>query len=168
MTTPDLGTLFSSFERSAFRLECLPSYDVTEDAEAEAYRLWLEREEYPHIGRDWLKTVTAAKARGARMQRVRVVQEPLSEYQRFQFSWGYVANEQAGEEIRILDHRPPGMLHEDYWLFDDVTAVVLEYDEEGRFLRPVVAEDCEPYRACRDLVSVSAVPFEQYRASLYT
>jgi hypothetical protein len=146
VTTPDLATLFESFTVSAFRLEVLPAYDVTEDAEAEAYRLWLAGREVPAQDRDWLKTVTAAKARGARMQRVRIVQMPLSEYQRFQFSCGYVANEQAGEEISILDHRPPGMLHEDYWLFDNEIAVVLEYDEDGRFLRPVVAETVEPYR----------------------
>jgi hypothetical protein len=34
MTTPDLGKLFESFRSSAFRLECLPAYAVTEDDEA--------------------------------------------------------------------------------------------------------------------------------------
>jgi hypothetical protein len=163
VTTPDLGTLFATFASSAFRLETLPQYRM--DTEAEPLRLFLEGKPEPEWRKDrpWLTTVRNAVARGARMQRVRIVQMPLTDYQRYQFSWGYVANEQAGEELSILDHRPPGMLHEDFWLFDDELAIVLEYDEEGRFLRPTFAEDAEPYRACRDLVSVSAVPFGAYR-----
>jgi hypothetical protein len=161
VSTPDLGNLFESFRVSAFRLECLPAYDVTEDAEREAFRCWKSGEELPRVEREWLLTVRRAVARGARMQRVRMVSTQPTEYQRFQFAWGYQENTAAGEEIAILDHEPSGLLRVDFWLFDDATAVVLEYDDAGRFLRPVVAETVEPYRQARDMALKSAVPFRQ-------
>jgi len=95
-----------------------------------------------------------------------MVESPLTDYQRFQCAWGYPANVEAGEDIRILDHRPDGLLAVDFWLFDDEIAVVLEYDEEGRFLVPVVAETLQPYRQARDIALRRAVHFEQYRLSL--
>jgi hypothetical protein len=76
---------------------------------------------------------------------------------------GYPANVAAGEAIYILDHRPDGLLTVDFWLFDDATAVVLEYDDEGRFLAPVVAETLAPYRQARDMALKSSVPFREYR-----
>jgi hypothetical protein len=163
----DLGRLFETFTASAFRLECLPAYQVPQDVQ------WLRRfragEARPQArdNRPWLQTVRNAKARGARMQRVRAVATPLTEYQRFQFSWGYPENEGAGEEIYILDHWPEVLAYaEDFWLFDDSLAVVLEYDDKGRFVRPVVAETLTPYQRARDITLKSSVPFRQYRRSV--
>jgi hypothetical protein len=161
MTTPDLGKLFETFTTSAFRLECLPAYDVTEDAEREAYAAWSAGEELPPVERDWPKLVASAVAAGKTMQRVRLIETPPTEYQRFEMEHGYPDNVAAGEEIAILDHKPDGLLTVDFWLFDDTTAVVLEYDDAGRFLRPVVAETVEPYRHARDLALASAVLFRQ-------
>ena len=47
----------------------------------------------------------------------------------------------------------------DFWLFDDAIVVRLEYDEAGRFLRPVAVSDPAPYRQCRDVVMARAVAF---------
>jgi hypothetical protein len=166
MATPDLGALFESFKSSAFRLECQPTYQVPQDVQwLRAFRAGESRPQ-ARDNRPWLQTVRNAKERGARMQRVRIVSEPLTEYQRFQFSWGYPENEGAGEEIFILDSELDGLVKLDFWLFDDELAVVLEYDEEGRFLRPVVAETLAPYRQARDMALKSSVPFREYRRSL--
>jgi hypothetical protein len=168
MDAQDFGRLFETFTRSAFRLECLPTYEVPQDVQ------WLRRfregETRPQErdNRPWLQTVRNAKARGARMQRVRLIEQSLTEYQRFQFSWGYPENTAAGEEISILDHRPDGLLLVDFWLFDDETVVVLEYDDDGRFLRPLIAETVEPYRQARDIALKSATPFREYRTRLAT
>jgi hypothetical protein len=168
MSPEELGRLFESFRHSAFRLECLPSYDVTEDDEAEALRLFLDGKPEPpwRKHREWPDTVRKARQRGAQMQRVRLMETPPTNYQRFQCAWGYPANVEAGEDIRILHHRPDGLLAVDFWLFDDTIAVVLEYDDQGRFLVPVVAEATEPYRQARDLTLKSAVTFSEYRLSL--
>jgi hypothetical protein len=168
VTPEDLGKLFESFRYSAFRLECLATYDVTEDDEAEALQLFLDGKPEPpwRKHREWPDTVRKAKRRGAEMQRVRLMEAPPTNYQRFQCAWGYPANVAAGEDIRILDHRPDGIIEVDYWLFDDAIAVVLEYDDQGRFLVPVVAETTEPYRKARDVALRSAMTFSEYRVSL--
>jgi hypothetical protein len=167
MTPEELGRQLRSCTSSAFRLECLPSYDVTEDAERDAYAAWLAGKELPSPHRDWPELVASAVAAGKRMQRVRVVRQ-MTQYIRFQIEWGYPANVAAGEAIYILDHEPPGLLRVDFWLFDDATAVVLEYDEHGRFTGLAPAETVEPYRQARDMALQSSVPFHEYRASLAT
>lgn len=166
MNAEEFGKLFESFRSSAFRLETLPEYLVPQDVEP--LRIFREGKPQPawHKERPWLATVRKAAARGARMQRVRLVQRPLTDYQRFQFSWGYTENSAAGEEIAILDHEPAGMLRQDYWLFDDELVVVLEYDDAGRFLRPVAVTQVAPYRRCRDLALASAMPFDAYLARM--
>jgi hypothetical protein len=166
MTPEELGRLFESFRSSAFRLECLPEYAVTEDDEAEAFRQWRAGQQPQSRDRAWPKLVASSVAAGKRMQRVRIISAPMTEYQRFQCSHGYPANVAAGEEILILDHEPAGLLKADFWIFDDVTAVVLEYDEQGHFLRPVVAEKVAPYRKARDMALESSVPFREYQLSV--
>jgi hypothetical protein len=168
VTPAELGRLFETFRFSAFRLECLPSYDVTEDDEAQAYRLWSAGQQPPHGQREWPKLCASAVDAGKKMQRVRVVQAPLTQYQRFQMEWGYPANVAAGEDIRIIEGElPPDMPREDYWLFDDDLAVVLEYDDQGRFVRPVMVEEIpHRYRRGALIALTHAERFESYRASL--
>ena len=175
MTPEEFGTLFSSFRRTAFRLETLAHYSIPE--EAESLRLWHAGQPPPpwQTDREWLKLVRAAAAAGKSIQRVRIVRRPLSDYIRLEFDWGYPDNERAGEAIHILELGPgdelPGLpepdsgrgMH-DFWLFDDVTVVRMEYDHRGRFLRPVAAsEHATAYCRCRDLVLARAVPFSTYQ-----
>ena len=162
MNTDEFGKLFETFRSSAFRLETLPEYRVSQDVES--LRLFREGQPPPESRRErpWLQTIRNANARGARMQRVRVIRGALTEYQRFQFAWGYPDNLAAGEDIRILDHDVRGLLSEDYWLFDDALVIRLDYDDEGRFLRPVVVDDVVPCRRCRDVALTHAVPFSDY------
>jgi hypothetical protein len=163
MTPEELGKLFETFTSSAFRLETLPEYRVPQEVESVA--AWRAGKPKPtsHAERPWLTTVRNAVARGARMQRVRLVSPPLTEYQERQFAWAYPENSEAGESILILDHDVPGLLAVDFWLFDETTAVVLEYDDAGRFLRPVVAATVAPYRQARDMALKSSAPFREYR-----
>jgi hypothetical protein len=163
----DLGKLFTSFRSSAFRLETRSVYSVDEDEEREAFRAFLSGRPRPVLAQDrgWPKLVASACAAGKRMQRVRLVTLPLSDYLRFELSWGYPSNVAAGEDIRILPvvgGAPDGVMEHDYWLFDDATVVRLEYDARGRFLGVAAADDPAPYRRCRELAMARAVPFGEY------
>jgi len=162
VNTDEFGKLFETFRSLAFRLETLPEYRVPQDVES--LRLFREGQPPPESRRErpWLQTIRNANARGARMQRVRVIRGALTEYQRFQFAWGYPDNLAAGEDIRILDQDVPGVLDHDYWLFDDATVVRMDYDNEGQFLRPVVVDDVALYRRCGDVALAHAVPFSDY------
>jgi hypothetical protein len=163
----EFGKLFESFRSSAFRLETLPEYRV--EIEAEQFRLFLRGHPPPSSRKEraWLKTVANAYAAGKSMQRVRVVRRPLTDYIAFELAWGYPENAAAGEEIRILELGPGESIAEgldhDYWLFDDLIVVRMEYDEQGRFIRPVAARDADRYCRCRDAVMQRAVPLETYR-----
>jgi hypothetical protein len=168
MSPDDFGRLFTTFRRTAFRLETLRAYNIPE--EAESLRLWREGKPRPawQREREWLRTVATATAAGKFIQRVRVVRQPLSDYVRLEFDWGYPDNVASGEDIRVLEladgDRIPGMLDHDDWLFDDVVAVRMEYTEDGAFIRRAEVLDVVPYRRCRDVAVVRAVPFSQYRA----
>jgi hypothetical protein len=175
LTPDDLGQLFVSFRHSAFRLETLPAYAIEE--EAESLRAWRAGEPRPawQEDREWCRLVADAKAARKFMQRVRVVRRPLSEYIRLEFDWGYPDNIAAGEDIRILEltggdqlpYVPDSDRGYDFWCFDAVTVVRLEYDGAGRFIRPVDVSDHAPrFIACQDYAMRRAVPFSDYRATI--
>jgi hypothetical protein len=176
LTPDDLGRLFASFRQSAFRLETLPAYDVEE--EAESLRAWRAGEPRPawHEDREWCRLVAHARAAGKFMQRVRVVRRPLSDYIRLEFDWGYPDNIAAGEDIRILELTgedqlpfvPDAERGYDFWCFDGLTVVRLEYDGAGRFVQPVdVSHHAQQFIACQDYARRRAVPFSDYRATIF-
>jgi hypothetical protein len=83
----DFDGLLNSFQRTVSRLEALPAYDVG-GAEAEriaAFRAGMARPDRnvrtdPRLARIALSTLVEGK----RWERVRVVDDPLSDYQRYQ------------------------------------------------------------------------------------
>jgi hypothetical protein len=154
--------------RSAFRLETLDRYTVDSD-EGNVER-YLAGEEGPSWaqGSDWMDYLQQEKASGIRRYRVHIAESPLSDYLRYECEWGYVYTSQAGEEIYILDTaenpRPPGLIDEDFWLYDDTHVVVMHYDGDGRFITAEALPDSETprYRRYRDLALSAAVPFADY------
>jgi hypothetical protein len=170
VNTAELGRLFETFTASAFRLETLAAYSVPE--EAESLRCWREGKPPPawQKEREWLTLVREATRAGKAMQRVRVVQQPLSDYVRMELDWGYPDNIAAGEEIHILEVKDasgaPDLLDHDYWLFDDRIAVRMDYTVDGSFIRPVAVSDLARYRRCRAAAMRLAVPFSEYRAHI--
>jgi hypothetical protein len=174
VTPEELGRLFESFRSSAFRLECLPSYDVTEDNEREAFRRFRNNNDAPtwwRGSRDWCATVHKAVARGATVKRVRMVEGPLNDYQRFEFAWSYPYNEQAGEQISVIEDSPfvrgPVSYEDDFWLFDDATVVLLRYNSRGKFLGVRSADDIGRYRRIRDTLLDHALPLREYPTDRY-
>jgi hypothetical protein len=174
VTPEELGRLFESFTVSAFRLECLPSYDVTEDNDREAFRRFRNKNDPPSWwsgNRGWCATVQKAVARGAVVRRVRLVDTPMNDYQRFEFEWSYPHNEQAGEQIFMIEDSPvvrgPVSYEDDFWLFDDATVVLLRYNSRGKFLGVESVEDAERYCRMRDRLIAKAQPFREYDPDQY-
>lgn len=151
MKLEDLGTLFETFRRSAFRLEARDDYNVPDEAERMA--AFLEGRELPTrtvATDDWLALVAAATAMGRHMVRVRVLGKPLTDYTRFELAV-YPENIAAGEEVRLVERealtqRADDAWDEDFWLFDEQTVAVLRYDAEGRFLGVEEGTDIDWYR----------------------
>jgi hypothetical protein len=62
---------------------------------------------------------------------VRIVRQPLTEYQRYRFAWGIPGNMQAGEDIRVLDVTQDDcglpLAGTDWWMFDVVPGLTWEF-----------------------------------------
>jgi hypothetical protein len=157
---------FRDFAVSAFRLELRQVY--TMPGEADELRRFQAGERPPagyHYG--WLDTVAAARQAGKLMRRVRVVQRPLTDYTRYEFTWGFAYNVLAGEDIRVLDvtgSPAPALPDRDFWLFDESTVVELLYRPDGTQIGRERVEDPDlgAYLAWRDAAWDGAVPFGDY------
>ncbi|MFF2020686.1 DUF6879 family protein [Streptomyces sp. NPDC058171] len=158
--------MFRDFKRSAWRLEVQPTY--TMPAEAESLARFLRGEPKPdEHNAAWHGRVRGALEAGKSIGRVRVVRQPLTDYQRYQFAWGIPGNIRAGEDIRVLDltDRDLGLPDQDFWMFDESVVVHLNYRPDGTQInRELIEEpDISRYLAWRDLARGSAVTFGAYR-----
>jgi hypothetical protein len=161
---------FRDFRSSAFRLELHPVY--TMPGEADELRRFRAGEKPPpgyHYG--WLDTMAAARAAGKTVCRVRVVRQPLTDYVRYEFEWGFAYNVEAGEDIRVLDltdQPDPGLPDHDFWLFDEQTVVKMLYRPDGTQIgrELIPAPDLDAYLHYRDVAWCQAIPFREYWAGL--
>lgn len=167
----EFGRLFTSFERSAFRLETLPQYLVADEAETfadfQAGRPLARRT--PETD-DWLRMIAQDAVAGKRWVRVHVVEHPLSAYLRYELAC-YADSVAAGEQVFIADQDAYPELavldREDFWLFDDRLVVRMRYDLDGHWLgaERALDADLDGYRRRRDLALAHAVPLEEYLAT---
>ena len=136
MTGEEFAAVFDEARHSAFRLETLPAYDVG-DEEAERIAAWRCGRPRPlrSVATDmFLAEVAATTLTGRRWDRVRVLDDPPTDYQRFQLV-GYVETQAAGDHVwtvrrEVLDP------DEDFWLFDSglatAQAVGMGYTQASR------------------------------------
>lgn len=169
---PDLGWWLQNFQRFAFRLECLPEYQVPQEAEwLAAFKRDGSLPDLSPENDSWLKLVRTHVQHGCSMQRLRIVSHPLTDYERFELAL-FSASVKAGEDIRIAGFSPMSPIAgverrsdmPDFWLFDDEVVMVLRYDGEGRFLGTEQARDVLPYRRMRDLALPHCMEMSAYTA----
>lgn len=170
---PDLGAAFPALTASWFRLETLQAYAV--DEEREELEAFLRTGHLDSPGdEDWQAMIREHVAAGRSLRRVHVVEEPLSDYMRYEIA-GYLRNQAAGEDIRLIPVRagewPEGLppLGTDYWLIDDGLpgggAWSMEYDDAGAWKGAPYVEDpgmIEDFRRWRDLALDLSVPLLDY------
>lgn len=162
----DMGKLFQNFQRSAFRMETQPTYDIPEEL-ADLARWRAGRPKAADHNAEWCELVRANTEAGKNMQRLKVVRKPFSEYTRFLFDWAIPGNVEAGEDYRILDLSKSGLEvpRQDFWLFDDETVALLNFNDDGAFAGAAKADPAEldHYRKWRDAALAEAVPFSDYQ-----
>ncbi|WP_042382811.1 DUF6879 family protein [Streptacidiphilus melanogenes] len=159
--------LFRRFEHTAFRLEVRRSYGILE--EDEPYQRFLAGED-PGLDwfQPWLTLMRQVTSSGKRVERVRLIDAPPSDYLRFEL-WGTQHNLDAGEDIRYLLHDTAAGLDlpaYDYWLFDDRTIARVEFAEDDTFLGATLSEDPGDvirHVRWRDAAWRHALTFSQYR-----
>jgi hypothetical protein len=173
-----LGDCFSEFRLSAIRLEVLPAYSVREEAESlAAWRARRPRPERSLRTCDYLREVAEDVLAGRQRQRVRVVDEPLGDYARWEME-RYAENQVAGEEIRVAvrkggseaaGHDLAHLL--DGWGFDlageDGRVVLMDYEQDGSFTGAhlATAVDATWWRRTLAKAWQHSVPLSEYTAA---
>jgi hypothetical protein len=139
ITGGEFGHYMRTFESSAFRLEQQPAYAVDFEAEhVAAFRAGDVRDprEMPEFAA-WLPTVAEHVAQGRRIERVRIHQDPPTDYQRWV---RYVGrwNVEAGEVIHYAtteQARRAGLLPDagpyDWWLLDDARILRMTFNDDN-------------------------------------
>ncbi|TCP50131.1 hypothetical protein EV191_108220 [Tamaricihabitans halophyticus] len=159
-----IGKLFDNFQRSAFRMETQPVY--TMEAEQDELRQFLAGEPIPQgFNAGWHNEVRGNLAAGKTMTRLKVVRRPFTDYTRFLFGWAIPGNVEAGEDYRILDLTDSELAipNQDFWLFDDETVALLNFNEDGTLQSRELAQEVAPYLEWRDIALRESVPFGDYR-----
>lgn len=158
LTSQEFDALFDTFTTSVVRLEQLPAYNVG-GAEAERIEAWRRGEPRPERSvrtSPWLARIaTSTVLDGKRWSRVRVVDEPMTDYQRYQLE-SYRESQAAGEEIVIARRSDIPTSWTDFWLFDADTptarAVWMKYLDDGRLDRRSLVTDSSTVSALSGII----------------
>ncbi len=165
MPTPELNQLFRTAQREVFRLETLDTYDAPgERAEFDAFLSGQPVLQATPGNDPWLANVQARTTAGVRWRRVHIVRRPISDYLRFEFS-GYKDNILAGEEVRIADiskNRDLLNFKQDFWLFDNTTAILMKYDQSGLLIDTERTNDISEHVGIMNYVLSQSIPLNEY------
>lgn len=162
LTEAEWARAITDFEHTAFRLELQPRYD--EPGEAEAVQRFVGGDRSLPVDdpeeQAWLAYVEDRTSQGQRIERVRVVEDPPTDYQRW-LRWVSQLTVAAGEAQRYLTRARaheigllPAAGTEDWWLLDSCRLVVMRFDSHGRRIEnELVTDPARVVRACawRDL-----------------
>lgn len=129
-------SLFEGFRDTAWRWEAQPVFTIADEQPDLQRFLRGEPEPLGH-NEDWHHQIKEWAQAGKRISRVRLLAEPVTDYQRYQLAWGIPGNVAAGEEVRILtkDHAVGlDLPDQDFWIFDNHRVVFLNFDQAGRLV----------------------------------
>lgn len=138
LTLVEFEVALKQFEHTAFRLELQPAYLVPE--ETELLTTFLRGEPVPPttVYKGWYDQIAEHVRQGKRIERVRVHDDPPTDYQRFE-RWLDKWNRQAGEVMRYITRQQahhvgllPGAGSDDWWLFDSSRLIKMRFDTSGR------------------------------------
>ena len=149
------------FQHSAFRLEL--QLDYREPGETDLADAWLSGEEVdpetdPGLA-EWFRSVRTHVTAGRTVERVRVHEDPPTDYQRWE-RWLGRWNTAAGETLRYLTRARaydigllPAAGEEDWWLYDDARLLVMRFAEGRRVENEIITDHETVHQACewRDL-----------------
>ncbi|CAM5319120.1 DUF6879 family protein [Streptomyces chartreusis] len=161
-----ISHLFREFRHTAWRLETRSGY--ASDRSSANWSRFRAGESFGfNPDSPWHANVRAQTEAGKRFERVRLVDEPLTEGQQFLLATG-LGNTAAGEDIRNLPRSEAERLRlpdVDFWLFDSKLLARFSFDEDDTTLGVYVTEDpAEVLAACqaRDAAWHHATPTTEF------
>lgn len=170
ITPEEFARLFETFEHTAWHLETRRGY--ASDREDPDFTAFLKTGRVAwDLGSDWNQNIRAQVDQGKRVGRVRVVDQPPTEGQRFLL--GYAGcNAASGEDVGCLwraDAQRINLLEEDFWIFDSRLVAVLHFDEDDNLTSiETITEPAEVvrYSMARDAAVHHAIPYEEFAAQV--
>lgn len=161
-----IAHLFREFRHTAWRLETRRGY--ASDRNSLKWQRWQDGEDIAaEPANAWRDNVAAQTAAKKRFERVRLVDNPPTEGQRFLLA-SAPSNVAAGEDIRNLTRAQAEQLRlpdYDFWLFDSRVVARFAFDVDDTTLGVYVTEDpAEVLAACqaRDAAWHHAVPTTEF------
>ncbi|MER7002189.1 DUF6879 family protein [Dactylosporangium sp. NPDC000555] len=168
---PRIDDLLNGCTSSALHLELRDGYMRSDPA----FIAWQngQRHDPQHSASwwdSWWQLTADTVARGVRMQRARVVSEPISDYIRFEHDVTFM-NIIAGEEVRWLPRRRasdialPG---NDFWLFDGHTVLINHFAGDGEGAGREISTDPALAKLCESAFAAvweRAEPHAEYEPS---
>ncbi|MFB6567380.1 DUF6879 family protein [Streptomyces noursei] len=155
-----------NFQHTAWRLESRRGY--ADDTGTEEYRQFIRGETTTEdMSHPYYAARRAQADQGKRFERVRVVDNPPTDGQRFLLHRAQF-NIAAGEDIRNLyrsDAEQLGLPDSDFWLIDSRTLITLRFDEADCMMGVEISDDpADVVRACqiRDAAWHHAVPNAEF------
>ncbi|WP_042410856.1 DUF6879 family protein [Streptacidiphilus carbonis] len=156
------------FEHTAWRWETRRAYGVA--AESEALQAFLRGEEVSDPARPWLTLMRDLTAQRKTVGRVRLVDDPPTDYQRFLLA-DVLDSVDAGEDIRYLDRRSArrqGLPEYDFWLFDSSTIGIFTFEGDRSLGMALTQDPAEVLKGCqiRDAAQHFAIPARDFAAQV--
>ncbi|WP_129290689.1 DUF6879 family protein [Streptomyces sp. N1] len=169
-TPEQFARLFENFRHSAWHLEMRRRYAV--DVATETYTQFV-RGETPTWDLDtpWSRGIRAKTADGVFVGRVRIVDDPPTEGQRYLLAHAE-KNAALGEDVRTMwraDAERVNLPDEDFWIFDShIVAVCLFDDDDQMTGAELITEPARvnQYNRLRDVAQHHATPFREFVAEL--
>jgi hypothetical protein len=171
ITGEAFGRLFTSFQRTARRLEARDHYEIAEE-EDQVGRFTagqLAEAEHRAYMADWMGMVQSASTAGKRFERVRIVPAILTDYLRLELR-GNRYNAEAGEDVRYLERDRANTLDlpdHDFWLFDDERLALQYFTASGRPLGALVITEPDAvaqHALWLERAWAAAIPYADYLA----
>lgn len=81
---------------------------------------------------DWVNIVSRNVAQSKKMERLRLLSEHLTKYERYELV--AYSGPHIGEQIRTALRKDHERYQQDVWLFDGKWIAWMKYDDDGRFI----------------------------------
>lgn len=164
MTLPEMGAHLRDLHTThRLRIENRRAYASASDGGD--FARYLDGAPEPLEGAAWRERLRADTAAGKRWAKVHVVVGDLSDYERYEFEWGFTRTVAAGEQVRIYEAQP-GELDElaDFTVIDHQHVVHAVYDSDDQFVygEPVTGLAAAPYRILARQLWERAVDFHTW------
>ncbi|KOT90389.1 hypothetical protein ADK86_26135 [Streptomyces sp. NRRL F-5755] len=162
--------LFENFRHSAWHLEMRRRYAVDEATETYAQ---FARGETPawDMNSPWARIISAKTQDGAAVGRVRILDRPPTEGQRYLLVHAE-HNDALGEDVRNMWREDAERVHlpdEDFWIFDSHIVAVCHFDGEDNLTgAELITEPARvnQYNRLRDIAVHYAVPYKDFVARM--